>query len=126
MSRRHRQHRGSSPATVGKDNDELLRGLSSEVEGDHRLQVLSPLTPDRVGMKRREFLLLTAAAGASTAAGSFWGYLTSDGGSPPGVMPDLESFVMTTCLMCPGGCGIKVRRLDGYPTSIAGNPNHPV
>lgn len=77
-------------------------------------------------MKRREFLLLTGAAGASAALGSLWGYMTSTGGSIPGVRTDIESFVMTTCLMCPGGCGIKVRLLDGYPTSISGNPNHPI
>jgi anaerobic selenocysteine-containing dehydrogenase len=77
-------------------------------------------------MKRREFLLLTGAAGATAAVGSLWGYLTSTGVGNPGVLPAIDSFVMTTCLMCPGGCGIRVRRIDGDPTGIAGNPNHPV
>ncbi|MFQ6609598.1 MAG: molybdopterin-dependent oxidoreductase [Fidelibacterota bacterium] len=34
----------------------------------------------------------------------------------------LESRVNTTCRMCPGGCGLTVRRIDGIPISLKGNP----
>ncbi|HYK87533.1 MAG TPA: molybdopterin-dependent oxidoreductase [Acidobacteriota bacterium] len=77
-------------------------------------------------MKRREFLLLTGATGIAAVVDPMLGHVTSTGNSAPEVLPGIETFVMTTCLMCPGGCGIKVRRLDGDPTSIAGNPKHPV
>ncbi len=45
---------------------------------------------------------------------------------PPEILPGIESHRMTTCLMCPGGCGIRVRCVDGYPKGISGNPNHPL
>jgi len=37
-----------------------------------------------------------------------------------------ESFVTSTCLLCPGACGINVRKVDGRVVRILGNPLHPV
>jgi anaerobic selenocysteine-containing dehydrogenase len=45
---------------------------------------------------------------------------------PQEILPGIESQKTTTCLMCPGGCGIRVRCVDGYPKGISGNPNHPL
>jgi len=36
------------------------------------------------------------------------------------------SFVNTTCLLCPGGCGITVRKVDDRAVKIEGTPGHPV
>ncbi len=78
-------------------------------------------------IRRRDFLWMTgAAAGALAGFDSLAGRLRGGGEIPPESMPGVESQAMTTCLMCPGGCGIRVRRLDGYPVSISGNPNHPL
>ncbi len=37
-----------------------------------------------------------------------------------------ESWVTTVCQMCPGACGIRVRKLGPWPVAIAGNPLHPI
>lgn len=36
-----------------------------------------------------------------------------------------ESWIPSVCLQCPGGCGIKVRVVDGRAVKIVGNPDHP-
>jgi anaerobic selenocysteine-containing dehydrogenase len=37
------------------------------------------------------------------------------------------SYVYSTCKLCPGGCGIRVRLIEGKKAvRIEGNPNHPV
>lgn len=40
--------------------------------------------------------------------------------------PLLTNYVCSTCSACPGGCGIRVRRVDDIPVAIEGNPVHPV
>jgi anaerobic selenocysteine-containing dehydrogenase len=83
-------------------------------------------------MKRRDFLKYMGAAGAFTASSNWvverlWsmvesGQLVSDLAEPPGI----ESWVNSICQLCPGGCGIKVRLVDGLPVKIEGNPLYPV
>jgi anaerobic selenocysteine-containing dehydrogenase len=77
-------------------------------------------------MKRRQFLFLTGAAGAAAAFEPLVGMISPPAEAPGEVMPGIETHRMTTCLMCPGACGLKIRRVDGYPVAIAGNPNHPL
>lgn len=36
------------------------------------------------------------------------------------------SFVDSTCTLCPGGCGITVRKVNGRPVKIEGMAGHPV
>lgn len=40
--------------------------------------------------------------------------------------PRIETWKMSTCGQCPGGCGIRVRLIDGIPVRIFGNPIAPV
>ncbi|NQU68877.1 MAG: molybdopterin-dependent oxidoreductase [Candidatus Marinimicrobia bacterium] len=40
--------------------------------------------------------------------------------------PGLESWANTTCRLCPGGCGLTVRRIDGIPISLKGNSLSPI
>lgn len=40
--------------------------------------------------------------------------------------PGLETFKHSVCRLCPAGCGIRVRLVDGVPVHIDGNPMHPV
>ena len=40
--------------------------------------------------------------------------------------PRIETWKMSTCGQCPGGCGIRVRSIDGIPVRIFGNPIAPV
>lgn len=80
-----------------------------------------------MAISRRSFLVGVAGAGvgfglgalshqfplASPHVGSDW-------------TPGEETFVASTCLLCPAHCGIKVRLVDSRPTRIDGNPLHPV
>lgn len=36
------------------------------------------------------------------------------------------TFTSTACALCPGGCAVKARRVNGYPVSFAGSADHPV
>ena len=44
----------------------------------------------------------------------------------PDWSPNDETFVPSTCMLCPSHCGIRVRLVDGRPTRIDGNPLHPI
>jgi len=37
-----------------------------------------------------------------------------------------ETWKTSLCRLCPGGCGLKVRLIDGRPVQVLGNPLHPV
>jgi anaerobic selenocysteine-containing dehydrogenase len=77
-------------------------------------------------MRRRHFLALSGVASAAAAFKPLVGMITPAADAPVEVMPGIEAQIMTTCFMCPGACGLKIRCVDGYPTGIAGNPNHPL
>src|SRR6516165_5799401 len=57
-------------------------------------------------LSRRQFMTSMAAAGLATAGGERW--------------------VPTLCRLCPAGCGIRVRLVDGLPVGLQGNRNNPV
>jgi anaerobic selenocysteine-containing dehydrogenase len=76
-------------------------------------------------LNRRNFLKVAGAAGAGAA-------LVTAGANPlklhalaPHAAPATartEKIVASTCLQCPGGCGILVRVVDGRAVKIEGNP----
>ncbi|MCK5158515.1 MAG: molybdopterin-dependent oxidoreductase, partial [Candidatus Heimdallarchaeota archaeon] len=81
-------------------------------------------------ISRREFLRLLGVTGAATAIGTL-------GASAIFSIPDevfervtagahIETWKNSICTLCPGGCGIKVRRIDGIPVRVLGNPLYPV
>ncbi len=81
-------------------------------------------------IKRRDFLKILGGIGGSVALGA-WG--ANQVLSIPEKLlqqvkhgPGIESWVNTTCTLCPGHCGISVRRIDGMPVYLKGNPLHPV
>ena len=73
---------------------------------------------------RRDFLKLGAvsvAAGAGlTALGTDKKPLQEQTGSME------EHIVKTTCALCPSGCGLDVRVVDGKAVKVEGNPLHPL
>ena len=79
-------------------------------------------------MDRRDFL--TSLAGYTTALSLFDldALLAASGyhESGPYSGPLLSTYVHSTCGACPGGCGIRVRQVDGLPVKVDGNPVHPV
>jgi thiosulfate reductase/polysulfide reductase chain A len=46
--------------------------------------------------------------------------------SAAGAAPSQESIVPTVCLMCPAGCGMNGRVVNGKLVKLEGNPLHPV
>ena len=80
-----------------------------------------------MAVSRREFLAGAAGAGIGFGLGGFSHQFPLP--SPaigPEWQPGEETFVTSTCLLCPAHCGIRARLVDGAFTRIDGNPLHPV
>ena len=80
-----------------------------------------------MGISRRDFLAGAAGAGIGFGLGALSHQLPLP---PPRVGPDwrpgVETFIPSTCLLCPAHCGIRARLIDGEFSRIDGNPLHPV
>lgn len=78
-------------------------------------------------LSRRNVLVGAAGAGLGFGLGAVSHQLPL---AMPHVGPDwrpgVETFVASTCLLCPAHCGIRARLVDGALTRIDGNPLHPV
>lgn len=80
-----------------------------------------------MAISRRDFLAGAAGAGVGFGLGGFSHQFPFP--SPrlgPDWRPGKETFVPSTCLLCPAHCGIRARLVDGVFTRIDGNPLHPV
>jgi anaerobic selenocysteine-containing dehydrogenase len=82
-----------------------------------------------MGISRREFLQIVGGAAA--------GYLLSQTPvsrlipAPRGAGKVVkergkEEYIISTCLLCPGACGIRARLVDGRLVKIEGNPLHSI
>ena len=85
------------------------------------------------GISRREFLISSALiAGGTLAVGGLNNLLNSlDIGAPDAGYyyvntGTTESIIPSVCLLCPSGCGIVSRVVDGRVVKIEGNPMHPI
>ena len=81
-------------------------------------------------IKRRRFVGLGIGAAAGSALGIPAGRLVADmlasADSPVFPPKGPESFVLSVCNMCPGGCGVRARRIGERVVKLSGNPLHPV
>ncbi len=81
-------------------------------------------------LNRRRFLGFSAGAVAGAAAGVPVGRTLSDlmAATEQPVFPPRgpESTVLSVCRLCPGGCGVRVRRVGTRAVKVDGNPLHPV
>ncbi len=81
-------------------------------------------------VSRRGFLGFSVGAAAGTALGVPAARTLSDlvANMAPAVYPPrgTEKFVLTVCQACPGGCGIRARRVGRRVVKLEGNPLHPV
>jgi anaerobic selenocysteine-containing dehydrogenase len=84
------------------------------------------MKPTEIG--RREFLkMLGLAVSGTVLAGTdtVWA-------APQNLIdealrgPGIETFKNTICQLCPAGCGIRARLIDGVPVHLDGNPMHPI
>lgn len=81
-------------------------------------------------ISRRDFLKLAGLTAGGIAAGQL---VLPEVLAVPGRMldrlargPGKETWLNTVCGQCPAGCGIAVRRIDGVPVYVKGNPIFPV
>jgi anaerobic selenocysteine-containing dehydrogenase len=83
-----------------------------------------------VEIKRRDFLKLVGGVTGAVAIGGLG--LDHIIAVPDEMVekakngPGIETWKNTICGLCPGGCGIRVRFVDGVPVHIKGNPFYPV
>lgn len=75
-------------------------------------------------LTRRE-LLVAAGACALVGCGKYEGPAPASS-VPPGWTRGEERAVVSTCGMCPAGCGIRVRMYEGRAIKIDGLPQHPI
>ncbi len=83
-----------------------------------------------LSVSRRRFLGFAVGAAAGTAVGVPAGRAVGDflqAADLPVYPPrGPESFVLAVCNLCPGGCGLRVRRIGERAVKVDGNPLHPV
>ncbi len=81
-------------------------------------------------ISRREFLKLTGLTTGAVAVGSV--ILNDEIALSEELFESLahgkgiETWQNTICRQCAGGCGISVRKIDGLPVYVKGNPIYPV
>jgi anaerobic selenocysteine-containing dehydrogenase len=78
-----------------------------------------------MAVSRRLFLKVSAAAGAGAAISSQVSATVAGGPASELVHPG-EKELSSVCLQCPGGCGLRVRVVEGRAVKIEGNPEHPI
>ena len=83
-----------------------------------------------MNLNRRRFLGFAAGAAAGAAVGVPAGRTIGDflqTAELPVYPPrGPEKFVLSVCNLCPGGCGLRVRRIGERAVKVDGNPLHPV
>jgi anaerobic selenocysteine-containing dehydrogenase len=86
-------------------------------------------------ISRRDFIKIGAAAfGTAVAASGGVRALLEKAGPPTAVRSGAaaaaslldETWVKTACALCPSGCGLEVRVVDGRAVKVEGNPLHPL
>jgi len=82
------------------------------------------------GLGRREFLATLTAAGVVAASSSWFTSrlfaMVEEGTLRVPRGPGKENWVPTLCRLCPAGCGIRVRLVDGLPVGLEGDPTNPL
>lgn len=81
-------------------------------------------------LSRRNFLKVSAAGTATAVLAGCgaerWVELVPYVTAPEEQLAGVPTFFASTCRMCPAGCGILVKTMNGRAIKIEGNPEHPV
>lgn len=82
-------------------------------------------------MKRRNFIRFASggAAGLATAGVTLTGISTLNAAlarEEVKVPHGPETWALGVCSLCPGGCGLRIRKIGSRAVRISGNPLHPV
>ncbi|MCP2501058.1 MAG: molybdopterin-dependent oxidoreductase [Deltaproteobacteria bacterium] len=75
---------------------------------------------------RRNFLQMLGITGAAAGGISHVWAIPDQWVEKLQYGPRIETWMVSTCSQCPGGCGIRVRSIDEIPVRIFGNPIAPV
>jgi len=81
-------------------------------------------------ISRRKFLQISGLASGTAAVGASL-FSQTFGFSEKAIDilrrgPGKESWLNTACRLCPGGCSLSIKRLDGIPINLKGNPLSPI
>jgi len=83
-----------------------------------------------VRLDRRHFVGLGFGAAAGSAlgipAGRLFSQILVSADSPLYPPRGKEGHCLSVCAMCPGGCGLRARKIGGRVVKLDGNPLHPV
>ncbi|MDP2937021.1 MAG: twin-arginine translocation signal domain-containing protein, partial [Dehalococcoidia bacterium] len=85
-----------------------------------------------MGITRRQFIQLTGVSAAGAVAFSACTpsrselLVESRARMPEDLVTGIDTWYATICRMCPSGCGIIVRVMEGRAKKIEGNPAYPV
>ena len=79
-------------------------------------------------LSRRDFLKVATVAAVATGVASVQRSIKLEPyvRPPEEVLPGQATWYASTCRMCPAGCGIIVRTINGRAKKIEGNPEHPL
>ncbi len=81
-------------------------------------------------LDRRHFVGLGFGAAAGSAlgipAGRLFSQILASADSPLYPPRGKEGHCLSVCAMCPGGCGLRARKIGGRVVKLDGNPLHPV
>ncbi len=80
-------------------------------------------------INRRDFVKLIGGSLFGLAVGSAAGAVLKLPNSAKPILysgPRIESWKLTACTKCPGGCSLRIRLIDGLPIQAFGNPKSPV
>jgi anaerobic selenocysteine-containing dehydrogenase len=90
----------------------------------------SPVDVGRARLSRRDFVrVMGATAVAASVAGCAPEGLSQEQGRPTGPEPAPlapDEWAATVCRICPAGCGVLARAVDGRVVKLEGNPAHPL
>ncbi|MBI3004412.1 MAG: molybdopterin-dependent oxidoreductase [Ignavibacteriales bacterium] len=81
-------------------------------------------------IKRRDFLKLFGSLSGAVVLGEY--ALDEVMELPEGIIelakngPGVETWQNTICGLCPAGCGMRIRLIDGIPVYVKGNPIYPI
>ena len=80
-------------------------------------------------INRRDFVKLLGGSLIGFAAGGVGEALLKIPNSVKPILyagPRVETWKLTTCTKCPGGCGLRIRMIDDFPIQAFGNPLSPI
>ena len=129
-----KEHLGDAFPAVGRHENGQVRALPRRAPEGDQLSGLSQVNGKRsMNMTRRE--LLTFAGGSILGAlftpipwkllddSSIW---TQNWSLIPGLPRGPETLPPPDASICPGGCAVRARRINGQPVTLAGVPADPL